>query len=169
MSLDGFIAGPDGEYDWITMDSSVDFGSFFKAFDTVLMGRRTYEVARANAGAMFPDIQTIVCSRTLTKDDAPGVRIAHDAAATVAELKKEAGKDIWLFGGGNLFRSLLTAGLVEVIEVSVMPILLSQGVPLLPAGKRSPRLKLTNTTTLPSGIVGLCYLIEYGPDEAASA
>lgn len=75
----------------------------------------------------------------------------------MAELKAQAGKDIWLFGGGALFRSLLDAGLVDTIEVGVMPVLLSEGIPLLPAGPRVTGLRLTESKTLPSGIVMLSY------------
>ena len=79
----------------------------------------------------------------------------------VTSLKAKLGKDIWLFGGGGLFRSLLDARLVDTIEVSVMPVLLSQGVPLLPPGERSPRLRLTDSKTLPTGCVTLSYAVEY--------
>ena len=83
--------------------------------------------------------------------------ITADAIETVADLKAEQGKDIWLFGGGLLFRCLLDAGLVDAIEVAVMPVLLSQGVPLLPAGRRSPQLRLATCKPMPSGIVALTY------------
>src|SRR6266404_1734087 len=69
MSLDGFIAGPNGEYDWIAVDPSKDFATFFKQFDTLLMGRRTFEVARQGPGATLPGMKTVVCSRTLQAVD----------------------------------------------------------------------------------------------------
>ena len=142
MSLDGFIAGPKGEFDWIVMDPTIDFAAYFKEFDTVLMGRRTFEMARQGGAGQMDGMQTIVFSRTLRQSDHPGVTIASDVAETVPALKAKPGKDIWLFGGGGLFRSLLDANLVDLIEVAVVPILLSQGVPLLPAGARSPFLAL---------------------------
>ena len=163
MSLDGFIAGPKGEYDWITTDPTTDFPAFFKQFDKLLMGRRTFEMARQGPGATMPGMETIVCSRTLQAADYPDFTISADAASTVMALKSGPGKDIWLFGGAALFRSLLDAQLVDRIEASVMPILLSQGVPLLPAGGRSPRLRLTDSKATPSGVVGLTYTIDYGP------
>lgn len=157
-SVDGFIAGPNGESDWIIMDESIDFEGFFKGFDTLLMGRRTFEFA---GGGSTPGMRTIVCSKTLRASDHPNITITGDAAVTVSELKATAGKDIWLFGGGSLFRSLLDAKLVDTMEVAVMPIALSQGIPLLPAGQRSPRLRLVESKVLPSGIVGLTYAIQY--------
>jgi dihydrofolate reductase len=85
------------------------------------------------------------------------VAIASEVAGTISELRKEPGKDIWLFGGGQLFRSVLDAGLIDTVEVAVMPILLSQGIPLLAPGARSPVLQLIESKTLPSGTVLLSY------------
>ena len=159
MSLDGFIAGPKGEFDWIIMDPAFDFEGLFKQFDTFLLGRRTFEVTRGGGVGTTAGTQTIVFSRTLGQSDYPKVVISSDVAQTIAELKKKPGKDIWLFGGGELFRSVLDAGLVDTVELAVMPILLSQGVPLLAAGARSPSLQLTETKTLPIGTVLLSYAL----------
>jgi dihydrofolate reductase len=158
VSLDGFIAGPKGEFDWIIMDPAFDFGAVFKQFDTFLMGRRTFEVTRqGGGGGMMAGTQTIVFSRTLRQSDYPKVVITSEVTKTISALKKKPGKDIWLFGGGDLFRSLLDAGLVDTVELAMMPILLSKGVPVLPAGARSPALRLTESKALPSGIVLLTY------------
>src|SRR5258708_3977060 len=124
MSLDGFIAGAKGEYDWIIMDPTIDFTALFKEFDIALMGRKTFEMAQQGPGATMPGIKTSVCSRTLLTRDFPNATITADASVTVAGLKTKPGKDIWLFGGSILFRSLLDTRLVDTIEVSVMPILL---------------------------------------------
>lgn len=159
MSLDGFIAGPKGEYDWIIMDPSLDFAALFKQFDTLLMGRRTFEFTQ-QGGGMGSGMQTIVFSRTLRQSDYPKVVVSSKVAETVATLKEKPGKDIWLFGGGELFRSLLDAGLIDTVEVAVVPVMLSQGVALLPAGSRSPVLKLTEAKPLPTGIVLLSYALE---------
>ena len=103
----------------------------------------------------------MVCSRTLTQGDHPDVTITSDGAETVKALRSESGKDIWLFGGGGLFRSLLDAQLVDTVEIGVMPIMLSQGAPLLPPGQRSASLRLTECKSHPSGIVGLTYAVDY--------
>jgi dihydrofolate reductase len=160
VSLDGFIAGPKGEYDWIIMDPAFDFAALFKQFDTLLMGRRTFELTQKASGPTMAGMDTIVFSHTLRQSDYPKVTITNDVARTVSSLKKKPGKDIWLFGGGELFRSVLDAGLIDTIELAVEPILLSQGVPLLSAGARSPSLQLIESKTLASGIVLLSYAVQ---------
>lgn len=160
VSLDGFIAGPKDEFDWIIMDPTFDFAALFDQFDTFLLGRRTFEVMRQAGGPGMPaGSQTIVFSRSLRQSDYPDVMITSDVTRTISELKKKPGKDIWLFGGGKLFRSVLDAGLIDTIEVAVMPILLSQGVPLLAPGARSPSLKLIESKARPSGSVSLTYKV----------
>ena len=163
-SLDGFIAGPKGEADWIVMDPDFDFHALFAQFDTVLIGRRTFEgMARGKkkAGSM-PGMKTLVFSRTLRQRDHPKVTIVADnAVETVAALRAESGKDVWLFGGGLLFRSLLDAGLVDTVEVAVMPVLLGEGIPLLPPPARTAKLNLTGQKVYPkTGTVMLEYAVK---------
>lgn len=160
MSLDGYIAGPDGQYDWIVMDPEIDFRALMASFDTVLMGRKTYEAARRQGGEAMAGISVYVFSSTLAQKDCPGVTVTADAGATIAALKARTGKDIWLFGGGGLFRSLLDLGLVDTVEVSVVPVLLGAGVKLLPEPYAARRLKLTNQRVYAkTGTVSLEYAI----------
>jgi dihydrofolate reductase len=164
VSLDGFIAGPHGEYDWIVMDPSIDFAAMFADFDTAVMGRKTYEVVLARGGnGALPGLDVVVFSRTLPEATHPGVRILHDdPREVVTTLKTQPGRDIWLYGGGVLFRALLDAGLVDTVEVAVMPVLLGAGIPLLPPGG-STTLVLADQKTLPaSGIVALSYAVPGG-------
>lgn len=164
VSLDGFIAGPNGEYDWIVMDPSIDFAAMYREFDTAVMGRKTYQVLIAQGGnGAMPGLDVVVFSRTLPPATHPGVRIVNDDPhKVVATLKSKPGRDIWLFGGGALFRSLLDAGLVDTVEVAVVPVLLGAGVPLLPPGA-STKLVLADQKTLPvSGIVALSYSVPGG-------
>ena len=159
VSLDGFIAGPNGEYDWIIMDPTIDFGALFKQFDTAVMGRKTYEVTGADGGGGMPGLEVIVFSRTLEPSSKKGVRVVNDdPARVVRDLKAKPGKDIWLYGGGSLFRSLLDAGVVDSVELAVIPVLLGEGIPLLPPGGTT-KLTLADHKVLPSGIVSLAYSI----------
>jgi dihydrofolate reductase len=143
MSLDGFIAGPNGEYDWIVMDPDIDFTELTRRFDTFLIGRKTWQaMQRMGGGPPAPGITNYVFSRTLTPADCPNARLSDDAAAVVAGLKGESGKDIALFGGGELFRSLLAAGLVDEVGFAVIPVLLGAGIPMLPAPASRATLRL---------------------------
>lgn len=160
MSMDGFIAGPNGEFDWIIPDPEIDFAAIWAQFDTLLMGRRTFEVARTRA-AQWPDLghRWIVVSRTLKVEEHPGITILSSGLTeAVSALKDRPGKDIWLMGGGVLFRELLDARLVDRVEVMVMPVLLGSGVPLLPEGRRQP-LQLLSSRALPSSILMLTYSV----------
>lgn len=159
MSLDGYIAGPNGETDWIVMDPDLDFAALMGAFDTVLMGRRTYETVRGSVGGPgMPGMQTYVFSSTLSQKDCPGVIVSADPAVTVAGIKRSQGKDIWLFGGCLLFGSLLRLGLVDTVELSVIPTLLGSGLPLMPPMAAQPKLKLTgHRIYAKTGLVSLEY------------
>jgi len=160
MSLDGYIAGPTGEYDWIVMDPEIDFAAMTSQFDTFLIGRKTFDAMKrmGNEAKSTRGITNIVLSRTLRPEDYPRVRIESDAARVVTELRPQPGKDIAIFGGGELFRSLLADGLVDRVEVSLIPVLLGGGIPLLPPPAGRARLKLRGQKVYQkTGIVGLEY------------
>ena len=159
-SLDGYIAGPKGEFDWIPEDPTVDFAAIFAGVDTVLLGRRSFELTRQ--GPPWPaGTRVFVFSRTLRAHDHPEVTIvSENAGAVVAALRQEDGGHIWLFGGGELFASLLAAGQVDTVEVTIVPILLGGGVPLLPPGAPRTALLLTGTHVYPSGMVSVKYSVQ---------
>ena len=160
MSLDGYIAGPNGEYDWIVMDPEIDFAGVMSQFDTFLIGRKTFDAMNrmGNAGKSSKGITNIVFSRTLKPSDFPKVRIESDAERVVKELKAKPGKDIAIFGGGDLFRSLLDAELVDRIEMSVIPVLLGTGIPVLPPPAGRVTLKLRSQRVYKkSGTIGVEY------------
>ena len=162
MSLDGYIADANGGFDWIVMDSDIDFAAMMARYDTLLMGRRTYEVTKAMGGGggdMMPGVTTVVFSRTLKQRDHPDVRIVSENwEDAVRELREKPGKDIWLFGGGALFSAMLDAGLVDGVDIGVIPVLLGGGTPLLKPPAKRATLKLTKHKLYEkSGIVGLEY------------
>ena len=158
-SLDGYIAGPNGEIDWIVHDPTIDFASIFSGFDTVLLGRRTYELTLQPGAPPWPDGWRIyVFSRTLDAAEHPAVTVVDtDIGSTVASLRAESGRDIWLFGGASLFSSLLAADVVDQVEVAIIPVLLARGVPLVAADAPRSRLLLSESHSHPSGIVTLHY------------
>jgi dihydrofolate reductase len=140
-SLDGYIAGPNGEFDWIIVDTEIDFAALYASFSGLVMGRRSYDVFVGTGGAVGPALPTYVYSRTLPEGERDGVTFAKDAVAHVRALKAASdGKPLWLWGGGELFRQLGEAGLVDGVDVAIIPILLGGGLPLLPTP--GPRLTL---------------------------
>ncbi len=161
MSVDGYIAGPSGEIDWIVTDPEADFAAIWAQFDTLLMGRRTYEVGRQRLGKKaFAGITSIVFSRTMNSQDHPGVTVVSELNADWAHgLKNQSGKDIWLMGGSELFRAFLDVGLVDGVEVDVIPVLLGGGVPLLPPPYSPVKLRLVSSKLYRSGRVSLVYEI----------
>ena len=160
-SLDGYIAGPKGEIDWIVPDPTIDFAGIYAGFDTALLGRRTYELTQQPGAPPWPPGWRIyVFSRTLDPAAHQAVQVVRtDAGARVRALRGEAGRDIWLFGGGELFATLLAEAVVDQVEVAIMPIILGGGVPLAGAAPRA-RLKLVRTSASPSGIVSLQYQVD---------
>ena len=155
-SLDGYIAGPNGEYDWIVHDPDIDFKAMFDQYDTLLMGRRTFELTLTGPKH---EHRMVVVSRSLRPEDYPDVTIISDRVKErIDELRAQPGKDIWLFGGGEAFRSLLELGCVDTVEPAIIPVVLGAGIPLLPGPAIQRRLSLTGHRLYEkSGIMLLQY------------
>jgi len=162
MSLDGFILGPNGEVDWILPDPEVNFTEIWAQYDTLLMGRKTYAPAIDRLGPnAFQGMKTVVVSRTLQPSACPNATIIRELTNdAIPSLREESKKDIWLFGGGELFRSLLEMGEVDAVEVSIMPVLLGGGVPLMAPPALRSKLRLKGQKIYGSGIVSLTYDVE---------
>ncbi len=162
-SLDGFIAGPNGEMDWIVMDPDADFNEVYDRFDTLLIGRKTFEPMAAAGRATMPGMTTLVFSKSLNPKDYPDVTVvSDDVVEKLTALRSESGKDIWLFGGGALFESLVSIGLVDSISVAIIPVMLGSGIPLLPATSDRVQLNfLKQELNEKTGMLSVEYEIQY--------
>jgi len=160
MSLDGYIADANGGFDWIIADPEIDFAEMFRRYDTFLMGRRTYELTLSMPSPGGTEgMRTIVFSRTLDPRKHPDVTIVNDGwEETIRELRAAPGKDIWLFGGGELFRTMLNAGFVDGIDVGIIPVLVGGGIPFVATPAAQTKLKLTHHRLYTkTGIMMLSY------------
>jgi dihydrofolate reductase len=168
VSLDGFIEGINGETDWCIMDKDMDFTEFLSSVDTILYGRKSYDLwGKYIPGNESSDMEReiwesvhskkkYVLSKTLAKID-NGVIINDNIAEEVNKLKKEPGKDIWLYGGASLITTFMNLGLVDEYRLSIHPVILGAGKPLFVDIKYRQELKLVNNRRSSSGIVQLCY------------
>lgn len=165
MSLDGYIAGPNGEAEWIEMPDQKAameyFKTFMKEFDTVVIGGRTFALmARDNPQTSYPGLKNYVISRSLSAGAYPNVTILGDEGiSTIAGLRQQEGKDIWLFGGGMLFGSFAAARLVDTVEVAVCPVLLGDGKKLMAGCSDRVKLELVSIDQNILGSVGLKYAV----------
>lgn len=169
-SLDNFIARQDGSADWIMMDDEImqEFPRLFASFDTVLMGRKTYDVAlrqspEAGQGESgFMGMTAYVFSRTLAAKPAAGLEIvSENAGEVVRNLKNAEGKDIWLMGGGALAASLFKENLIDEISLTIHPVLLGSGIPLLPGVDRQVDLERLDCKVYKNGLVNVVYRVKH--------
>lgn len=164
-SLDGYIADSNGGFDWIIPEPTFDFNALFAQFDTLLMGRKTYETI-IRSGVELPDKRIVVASRSLRQEDHPEAEIIHDGLKErVHELLEQPGKDVWLYGGGELLSQLLDWDLVDTVEPAIIPILLGDGVPMLAKNRGHRRLNFIRQQTYPSGMVLLEYEVQKGRNQ----
>ncbi|MGF6953376.1 dihydrofolate reductase [Neobacillus sp. B4I6] len=175
VTLDGFIEGPKGEVDWCIMDPDMDFNNFLNHIDTILYGRKSYDLW----GQYTPDIEVsdtekeiwelvhskekYVFSKTQKESENNVKFINENIVEEVIKLKNKPGKDIWLYGGASLITTFLNLGLVDEFRLSVHPIILGEGKPLFIDIKKRVNLKLVETKRFPSGVVQLCYHLNENP------
>jgi dihydrofolate reductase len=168
VTLDGFIEGPNGEIDWCILDDDMDLEGFISSIDTLFYGRVSYDAwgnfqpdasASQTEQAIWSGIHSknkfVFSSRNRQDDKATFIN--GDIAARVAEIKKQGGKDIWLYGGASLVKSFIGLGLIDVYRISVHPIALGSGKPLFEDLKDRLKLKLIQTNMFRSGVVQLIY------------
>jgi dihydrofolate reductase len=161
VSLDGYIEGPNGEFDWCFTDQDYGMSAFFKRIDTTFMGRKTYELAQAmqdEVPAGFPKMKEYVFSNTLTDVKKGVVIIKGDIKKEVVKIKKKKGKDIWLFGGAELISSLMNLQLVDEFILAVHPVVLGAGKPLFKEIQERTWLTLTDSKIYDNGLVFLTYI-----------
>ncbi|HSC77561.1 MAG TPA: dihydrofolate reductase family protein [Candidatus Acidoferrales bacterium] len=168
VSLDGYIAAPDGSVDWLERATrkakGEDFGmgEFFRSIDTVLMGRKTYEIAlKMGMGkGGYSGMRNYVFSRTLPPGERDGVEfVSGDPAALMARLKQQPGKDIWLCGGGELTREFLKAGALDEIILGIVPVLIGAGRPTFPPEFPETEVELVDVKQYKGGVMGLTYRV----------
>ena len=166
-SLDNFIARSDHSYDWILYgkEAASFMSEYWKTIDTIILGRKTYEVALANTSKgknPYSGMKTYVCSRTLKGATSDGVEIINaDAAGFVRRLKRQRGKDICVMGGGELANSLLEADVIDEIGLNIHPVLLGSGIPLFLPMKRQVNLKLRECKPFKNGCVLVLYDVKH--------
>lgn len=159
ISLDGYIEGPNGEYDWCMTDQDYGMTAFFNRIDSMFIGRKSYELMESLGDAAmpgFPVLKEYVFSRTLINAKPGAVLIKENVEDEVHRIKNQPGKDIWLFGGSSLFSSLFNSGFVDEIWLSVHPIILGGGKFLF-SNIQKTSLTLVDTKTYSTGLVSLTY------------
>ena len=164
-SLDGFIAGPDDAIDWLRFSRDVQgvLAAYWATIDTVLMGRKTWEVGTRSGGApaVGQSITTYVFSRTLRQAPAGVQLVADDAGGFVRKLKRARGKGICLLGGGELARALFEADVIDEVGLNIHPVLLGAGVPAFHDAGRRIALTLVESRVLEGGCVLATYRVRH--------
>jgi dihydrofolate reductase len=158
-SLDGYIARLDGSVDFLFMPKDYSMEPFFKIIDTAIMGRKTYDVAKAmGGGGSGGKLATYVMSRTLPPGEREGITFTRESPASlVAHLRKQNGKAIWMMGGGELARDFLRADLIDELYLGVVPVLLGEGIPLFPGGFPQREFALLENKSYSQGMIALKY------------
>jgi dihydrofolate reductase len=159
ISIDGYIARLDGTFDFLFMPKDFSMAEFFASIDTVIMGRKTYDVTKAQGeGGFGTKSKTYVLSRTLPPGEREGKTFVNvSPQVLVEEIRQRKGKDIWLMGGGEIARDFLKADLVEELHLGVVPVLLAEGLPLFPSGFPQRNFELIENKTFSRGLISLKY------------
>jgi len=168
-SADGFIARKDGAVDWLDRPrpkGNYGMAEFWKSIDTILLGRKTYDMAlkfikqgKATPG-MFRGIKHYVFSRKPPKEAIEGFQFAKEPIKKFAQrLRKQKGKDIFMLGGAGLIASFLDEGEIDEFVISVIPVFIGEGIPLIAPSRRTVSLKLLSTKKFSDGVVKLHYQV----------
>lgn len=164
VSLDSFIEGPNGEFDWCFTDQDYGMSEFLDGVDSVFIGRKSYELLTAmgeHGKAAFPQMQYYVFSNTLSNLEKGDILVSGDIISRINDIKSSPGKNIWLFGGASLTAVLLQHKLIDEIALAVHPVLLGSGKPLFNGIDHRISLTLTSSKTYDTGLVFLTYNVIY--------
>jgi dihydrofolate reductase len=154
VSLDGFIEGPHGEYDWCPPPSQKEMNEFMSCIDTIFFGRKSFEMMGPSA---FPGKKIYVFSTSQQQVDGKDVHlVSENLLPTVAQLKREKGKDIWLFGGASLVTTFINEGLVDEMWLGLVPVVLGEGKPLFQDIKQRNYFSVTEAK-MSSGFISAKY------------
>lgn len=169
VTLDGFIEGPNGEVDWCIMDPNMDFESFLDQIDTILYGRKSYDIwgqymprnedsdSDKEMWRLVHRKEKYVFSKTQKATDHRAIFINDHIVEEVNKLKRMPGKDIWLYGGSSLITTFINLGLVDEFRLSIHPIILGEGKPLFVDINKRINLQIVETKKFSSGVVQLIY------------
>ncbi|MBD1393674.1 dihydrofolate reductase family protein [Mucilaginibacter glaciei] len=162
VSLDGFIEGPNGEYDWCFNDQDYGMGEFLESVDAIFIGRKSYDMVSADT-SMFPVEKVYVFSDSLT-DESHNANVELVTSAHFDEVVERVmnadGKNIWLFGGAQLVTALLNKGLVNTLILSIHPIILGAGKQLFKDIADRVELILTDQQSFPTGLLQVTYTLK---------
>jgi len=163
-SADGYIARPDGGVEWLDRPrppGNYGMGAFLRSIDTILWGRKTYDLALGMGGAsggFGPKVKNYVFTHRPPGLPARGVEFVNEPVSAFARrLRAEPGKDIWMMGGGVLIGSFLDEGEIDAIVLHVIPTFIGEGIPLLQPRHRTVPLSLRSARRFPDGVVRLHY------------
>jgi dihydrofolate reductase len=156
-SLDGYIAGPGEEIDWLFSDQDYGYTEFYAGIDTVIMGRKSYDLSLTFGEYPYPGKRAYVFTRTPRARDRHAQFVSGDVGAFVLHLKQQPGQRIWLVGGGEIIRECLSADLIDEFVISVHPVLLGAGLGLFPPGFGRRELVLQSVRSFSSGLVQSTY------------
>jgi dihydrofolate reductase len=157
-SLDGYIARPSGEIDWLFTDQDYGYSDFYANIDTILMGRKTYEQVLTFGEYPYPGVKTYVFSNKSTLSTSQDIEIITENINTfIPKLKQQKGKNIWLVGGAQIVFELINQKLIDEIILSIHPIILGEGITLFPAKITPQNFQLSQCQTYNTGLVQLSY------------
>jgi dihydrofolate reductase len=165
-SADGYIARPDGDIEWLTSRPApkgfYGINDFMRTIDTKLLGRKTYDASLSMGATFDPKNPTIVFSRRPPREIPPGVEFASGAIGPfVKRLREQSGKDIWLMGGGELIAAFLDEQVIDEFVVSVVPVFIGDGIPIIARRHRHAPLELVSSTAFDDGVVQIHYHVRH--------